>query len=818
MPNIEKAKNQAGKTIFPVTVADAVLMGNGKTLKGELSELGSEVYSKVGVEYNNFAEEKGYVNENGAWASTTLGKHIFIRTRENDVFVIVADARCNYAFFQSNDYEYTSLDGKRYYINESQEKFITIPKGCNYLYIQTMTSEGVSTMPKSVKQKGELPKNLEELNKNLVALESSTIKAIDKSSLIFDGNLEMLNTTIKHDGYYVSNVEGQSYRTSSGYAITDNIHINKGEGVIVDCYTGDNVSVISTPIDTVGYYIIYGIVGQNSKSKHYFVAIEDVDIAISYRKSDGLAVSKISSSVVGGLTKEIDYLKSFPLDKINEIIGYRKETIDIANIAELGYLTESAQGAIYVTGVYDTTKWRQIPLTFIPVGANVTYSTQYANGTNIVSFAAFDKYGTPIYVAKGDETIKDINYTAPIDCYVRCSFHTSKDASLFYEIDVLNNFKATVHEGEKEEKVKLSRARFDGQMLNIAYSTINVAPINTVEHFLAAIKFGFNSLKADMALTADNQLICCHDEGFTFNEGGRITEYDTSNNTPIRSLTMEQIKGYRYNFFYDLLGYYSKVCTAEEYLAICKEHGVIPFITLRAVYTQETYQVLHNLLVKYNLLDVAIINIYPPEKNTVEIIRSIDKDIAICFTLYNTNPLTETLATEINGYGNAFVAIAQTQIENSSIEYAKELGLRLISYEIPQYSVYKDLVDKGFMGSTCSRPFLPYKSNIYTFKVSLSDNVASMTSVRFDGYNENFTYQADIKVVGNQITINNISMLGSKRGFADGIPNWFRRVFPYIANVTSDSGQQCSFVWDNGGIHLNIDNTDNDIFTVVIVM
>lgn len=43
MPNIEKAKNQAGKTIFPVTVSDAVLMGNGKTLKGELTELGSQV-------------------------------------------------------------------------------------------------------------------------------------------------------------------------------------------------------------------------------------------------------------------------------------------------------------------------------------------------------------------------------------------------------------------------------------------------------------------------------------------------------------------------------------------------------------------------------------------------------------------------------------------------------------------------------------------------------------------------------------------------------------------------------------------------------
>ena len=43
MAQIEKAKNQAGQTIFPVTLSDAVLMGNGKTLKGELSELGSKL-------------------------------------------------------------------------------------------------------------------------------------------------------------------------------------------------------------------------------------------------------------------------------------------------------------------------------------------------------------------------------------------------------------------------------------------------------------------------------------------------------------------------------------------------------------------------------------------------------------------------------------------------------------------------------------------------------------------------------------------------------------------------------------------------------
>ena len=79
MPNIEKAKNQAGKTIFPVTVADAVLLGNGKTLKGELSELGSKVNEKfleLGTD-NLFKDGvSGYVDGNGAIQDGSM----FIRT------------------------------------------------------------------------------------------------------------------------------------------------------------------------------------------------------------------------------------------------------------------------------------------------------------------------------------------------------------------------------------------------------------------------------------------------------------------------------------------------------------------------------------------------------------------------------------------------------------------------------------------------------------------------------------------------------------------------------------------------------------------
>lgn len=77
MPNIEKAKNQAGKTIFPVTVADAVLMGNGKTLKGELTELGSKVHSYK-LESSDI-----YADYNNGWIGLTNGKFNGVLLRNN---------------------------------------------------------------------------------------------------------------------------------------------------------------------------------------------------------------------------------------------------------------------------------------------------------------------------------------------------------------------------------------------------------------------------------------------------------------------------------------------------------------------------------------------------------------------------------------------------------------------------------------------------------------------------------------------------------------------------------------------------------------
>ena len=74
-------------------------------------------------------------------------------------------------------------------------------------------------------------------------------------------------------------------------------------------------------------------------------------------------------------------------------------------------------------------------------------------------------------------------------------------------------------------------ARFGQKVLNIAYSDLTLAPMNSAEHFYLAAHLGFDALKGDVRITRDNGLILCHDEGFTLNENGRIGGYDRNCHT-----------------------------------------------------------------------------------------------------------------------------------------------------------------------------------------------------------------------------------------------------------------------------------------------
>ena len=129
--------------------------------------------------------------------------------------------------------------------------------------------------------------------------------------------------------------------------------------------------------------------------------------------------------------------------------------------------------------------------------------------------------------------------------------------------------------------------RFDGKFMHIAYSYVDGGgATNSREHYLHCAQNDYDAVKTDLRLTSDNQLVCCHDAGLTFNDSGYIVSYDSTNNTVIHNITKSQFLNFTFNTRYN--GERCHPCDLETYLNICKTYGKIAYINIRGEYIAET--------------------------------------------------------------------------------------------------------------------------------------------------------------------------------------------------------------------------------------
>lgn len=96
------------------------------------------------------------------------------------------------------------------------------------------------------------------------------------------------------------------------------------------------------------------------------------------------------------------------------------------------------------------------------------------------------------------------------------------------------------------------------------------APQNSIPAFMEAGEHGFWAIETDVHKTKDGVLVCNHDPMIDtmFNGGGHIAD-----------MTYRELSAYR---FKDSVGDYSteelKIPTFDDYLAICKKYGALPFV------------------------------------------------------------------------------------------------------------------------------------------------------------------------------------------------------------------------------------------------
>jgi glycerophosphoryl diester phosphodiesterase len=183
---------------------------------------------------------------------------------------------------------------------------------------------------------------------------------------------------------------------------------------------------------------------------------------------------------------------------------------------------------------------------------------------------------------------------------------------------------------ESSEKTKL-----DG-FCYIAYSGFGGYKGNSKEFFDWVFPQDFEIIKCDTRPTSDGKLILCHDPGFTLDGNGNITTYDSSNYTPIRSMTYAQAMALEFNNG-------EHVCDIDYYLQLCKTYGKQPYITARDEYADDIASALKTSLTYFGYHNNAIIN--SSTTATLTTVRNALPNVTLCVFC---NPFGSSLVSALN--------------------------------------------------------------------------------------------------------------------------------------------------------------------------
>lgn len=350
----------------------------------------------------------------------------------------------------------------------------------------------------------------------------------------------------------------------------------------------------------------------------------------------------------------------------------------------------------------------------------------------------------------------------------------------------------------------VKKSPFHGRFLNVSYSEFErVAPQNTMETYLTACKMGFDAIKGDVRITSDDKLVMCHDAGFTFVDNGYIAGFDSNNCTLIRDMTFEECKSKQYTgatVMMNALGHYPYVASFEDYIKICREYDKVAYITVRDEYIDIIAPLVLDYLKKYNMLDNAIINSFTIA--TLQTFRTLNENITLSYVLPAKTVLTNAHIDTAISLGNCQVCLFAFPFDTSwkimddsvsAIEYATQNDILVYGAQVKTYEDYIKCIEYGLSGLHILSIFKPYEPKRYNFKVVVADGTAEFSDM--------FTaarYTANVSTGENTISISDIRLNGSGRGFDDGLMQMWLNRFPYVLDIREESGKTCSASYSGG--------------------
>jgi len=358
--------------------------------------------------------------------------------------------------------------------------------------------------------------------------------------------------------------------------------------------------------------------------------------------------------------------------------------------------------------------------------------------------------------------------------------------------------------------LKNSGYPFSGRVLNIAYSDIGAAPMNSAEHFQLAAHLGFNSLKGDVRITADGGLVMCHDAGITLDENGRIGRYDRNNQKMFRDLAFADVKAMEYAAMVEPMGHYARVCDFETYVRICRDNEKVAYVTVRDYNIPDMIAGVIAILRKYNMEGHSIINSFAYE--ALREVRKHTDRIPVSHVFDLGYLPTEEDLHRLLALGNGIMTLFWYTIGLTKEHWAEADGLLKAAADaelpvymaiVPQREPYEFMLGKGIQGFQLFRTILPYTRSDIHFRIAVENGEASLVNILRGN-----TYTADVSAENGIISVKNITCTGSGTGYDDGLPSLWMNMLDYSLDVCCQENPDARVFWDGKALRLDSGNRD----------
>ena len=217
---------------------------------------------------------------------------------------------------------------------------------------------------------------------------------------------------------------------------------------------------------------------------------------------------------------------------------------------------------------------------------------------------------------------------------------------------------------------------FDREIKSIAHRGFSsTAPENTLPAYVLAKEKGFSYVECDVAFTKDGVAVLLHDATIdrTSDGSGNISE-----------LTYEELLQYDFGSWKGSKYAGTKIPTFEEFIALCKELGMHPYIEIKndSTYTQEQIASLMDIVEEYGMGDNSTwisFNI-----TYLDYVKNVDDTARLGFV--SSNNITQSLINPVlalqTGKNEVFLDISYNMLNETNVMLAMENGLPLETWTV----------------------------------------------------------------------------------------------------------------------------------------